>query len=120
MVPKKNGKIRVCVEYRKLNAATVTKALPLPFMDGVLDAVAKHEVHSFLDGFIGYNQIRMHAEDQEKMDFVTEWWVFVTIIMMFRLKTTPTTFQRIIMEIFSEYIPVFMQVFLDDFIVYSR
>ena len=60
VVPKKNGKIRVCVDYQKLNAATVTDAFLLPFTDGVLDAVAGHEVYRFLDGFSGYNQIRMN------------------------------------------------------------
>ena len=120
VVPKKNGKIRVCVDYRKLNAATLTDAFPLPFTDDVLDAMAGHEVYSFLDGFSGYNQIRIHPADQEKTAFVTEWGVFVVVIMMFRLKTAPTTIQRIIMEIFGEYMPTFMQVFLDDFVVYSR
>ena len=120
VVPKKNGKIRVCVDYRKLNAATMTDAFPLPFTDGVLDAVAGHEVYSFLDGFSGYNQIRMSPADQEKTVFVTEWGVFVAVVMMFGLKTASATFQRIIMEIFGEYIPGFMQVFLDDFAVYSR
>ena len=63
VVPKKNGKIRVCVDYRKLNAATVKDGFPLPFTDGVLDAVAGHEIYSFLDAFLGYNQIRMHPYD---------------------------------------------------------
>ena len=103
-----------------MNAATVTDAFPLPFTDGVLDAVAGHEVYSFLDGFSGYNQIRMHPAGQEKTAFVTEWGVFVAVVMMFKLKTPPATFQRIIMEIFGEYIPTFMHVFLDDFAVYSR
>ena len=120
VVPKKNGKIRVCVDYRKLNAATVTDTFPLPFTDGVLDAVTGHEVYSFLDEFSGYNQIRMHPADQEKMAFVMEWGVFVAVVMMFGLKTASATFQRIIMEIFGEYIPGFMQLFLDDFVVYSR
>ena len=57
VVPKKNGKIRVCVNYWKLNASTITDVFPLLFTDGVLDAVTRHEVYSFLDGFIGYNQI---------------------------------------------------------------
>ena len=73
VIPKKNGKIWVCVDYRKLNAAIVTDAFPLPFTDRVLDAVAGHEVYSFVDGFSGYNEIRMHPADQEKTDFVTEW-----------------------------------------------
>ena len=55
VVPKKNGKMRVCVDYRKLNAATVTDTFSLPFTDGVLDAEAGHEVYSFLDRFSGYN-----------------------------------------------------------------
>ena len=51
VVPKKNGKIRVCVDYRKLNAATITDPFPLPFNDTMLDTVAGHEMYSFLDGF---------------------------------------------------------------------
>ena len=108
VVPKENGKIRVCVDYQKLNVATVMDAFPLPFTNGVLDAVVGHEVYSFLDGFSGYNQIRMHMEDQEKTAFVTEWGVFVAMVMMFGLKTATTTFQGIIMEIFGEYILAFM------------
>ena len=120
VVPKKNRKIRVCVDYRKLNAATVTDAFPLPFIDGVLDAVAGHEIYSFLDGFSGYNQVWMHPDDQKKTTFVTEWGVFVALVMMFGLKTALATFQRVIQEIFHEYILTFMQVFLDDFAIYSR
>jgi hypothetical protein len=92
VVPKKNGKLRVCMDYRKLNAATIIDAFPLPFTDGVLDTVAGHEMYSFLDGFSGYNQIRMAEEDQEKIAFVTEWGVFVAVVMMFGLKTAPATF----------------------------
>ena len=62
----------------------------------------------------------MHPDDQDKTAFVTEWGVFVAVVMMFGLKTAPTTFQRVIQEIFGDYIPAFMQVFLDDFSVYSR
>ena len=115
VVPKKNGKIQVCVDYRKLNAATVTDAFPLPFTDGVLDAVASHEVYNFLDGFSGYNQMRMHPDNKEKTTFVTEWSVFVAVMMMFGLKTALATFQRVIMEISADYILAFMQIFLDDF-----
>ena len=64
IIPKKNRKIRVCVNYRKLNAAKVIDGFPLPFTDGVLDAVASYEIYSFLDGFSGY--------DQEKTVFVTK------------------------------------------------
>ena len=59
VILKKNGKIRVCADYHKLNSAIVTDAFSLPFTDDVLDAIAGHEIYSFLDGFSGYNQIRM-------------------------------------------------------------
>ena len=62
----------------------------------------------------------MHPVDPEKTTFVTEWGVFVAVVMMFGLKTTPTTFQRVIQEIFNDYIPTFMQVFLDFFAIDSR
>ena len=93
VVPNENGKIRVCVDYRKLNAATVTYAFPVPFTDGILNAVVGHEMYSFLDGFSGYNQVKMHPNDQEKTAFVTVWGVFVAVVMMFGLKTAPATFQ---------------------------
>ena len=91
-----------------------TDTFPLPFIDGILDIVARHDIYSFLDGFNGYNQIRMHPNDQEKTTFITEWGVFVVVIMMFVLKTAPITFQRIIMEIFDDYIPAFLQLFLQS------
>ena len=94
----------------------VANAFLLPFIDRVLDAVTGHEVYSFLDGFSSYNQIRMHPVDQDETGFVTEWGVFVAVVMMFGLKTVPETFQRIIMEIFGEYIPVFIHVGLLGYI----
>ena len=57
IVPKKNLKLRVCIDYRKLNAVTITDPFPLPFNDTMLDTVAGHEMYSFLDGFSGYNQV---------------------------------------------------------------
>jgi hypothetical protein len=119
MVPKKNNKLRVCVDYRKLKATTITDAFPLPFTNGVLDTIAGHEMYNFLDRFSSYNQIGIAEEDQEKTTFVTKWGVFVAVVMMFGLKTALPTFQRIIMEVFEEYIPRFMQVFLEDFAVFG-
>ena len=72
VVQKKNGKIHVCVDYRKLNVVTIIDAFPLPFTDSVLDTVASHDMYSFLDGFNGYNQVRMHLDDQEKIAFITD------------------------------------------------
>jgi hypothetical protein len=103
VLPKKNGKLRVHIDYRKLNAATMIGAFPLPFTNGILDTVVGHEMYNFLDGFSGYNQLRMAEEDKGKTVFITEWGVFVAVVMMFGLKTTLATFQQIIMEVFEEY-----------------
>ena len=53
--PKNNGKIRVCVDYRKLNVAIISDPFPLPFIDALLDAMAGHQIYKFLDAFLGYN-----------------------------------------------------------------
>lgn len=59
IVLKKNGKLRVCVDYRKLNVVTKSDPILLPFTESILEAVAGHEIYSLLDGFSGYNQIRI-------------------------------------------------------------
>ena len=82
-----------------MNVKPITDAFPLPFTDGVLDVVMRHERYSFLYGFGGYNQICMHIENQEKKAFVTECRVFMVVVMMFGLKTARVTFQQINMEI---------------------
>jgi len=64
LVPKKNGKWRICVDYRELNKATKKEHFPFPFIDQVLDGLAGKKFFSFLDGFSGYNQIWISPEEQ--------------------------------------------------------
>ena len=70
-VPKKDGKVRMCVDYRDLNRASPKYDFPLPHIDVLVDNTAHHEVFSFMDDFSGYNQIKMAPEDMEKTTFVT-------------------------------------------------
>ena len=63
VVPKKNMKWRICVDYRELHKATQKGHFPLPFIDQVLDTLAGNKLFSFLDGFNGYNQIHIAPED---------------------------------------------------------
>ena len=65
-------KVRVCIDYRKLKAATREDHFPLPFIDQMLEHLAGHEYYCFLDGYSGYNQIPIAPEDQEKTTF-TDW-----------------------------------------------
>ena len=76
IVPKKNGKWRVCVDYRELNKATQKDHFPLPFIDQVLDTLSGKKFFSFLDGFSGYNQIQIAPEDQDKTTFTCPWGTF--------------------------------------------
>ena len=71
-VPKKDGKVRVCVDFRDLNKASPKDDFPLPHMDLLVDSTAGHPMLSFMDGFSGYNQILMAFEDMEKTAFITE------------------------------------------------
>ena len=77
-VPKKDGKVRMCVDYRDLNRASPKDDFPLPHIDILVDNTAQHKVFSFMDGFSGYNQIKVAPEDMEKTTFVTQWAPFVT------------------------------------------
>jgi hypothetical protein len=63
VLPKKNGKLRIYVDFWKLNASTKKDPYPLPFMDEVINIVVGHEVYTFLDGFLGYHQISITLED---------------------------------------------------------
>jgi len=71
VVPKKNGKLRICVDFIKLNLATKKDFYPLLFIDEILNTVARHDVYSFLDGYSRYHQISTVLEDRYKIVFVT-------------------------------------------------
>ena len=85
-VPKKNGKIRMCVDYRDLNRASPKVDFPLPHIYVLVDNTAQDKIFSFIDGFYGYNQIKMAPEDMEKITFVTQWGTFCYKVMPFGLK----------------------------------
>ena len=70
-VPKKDGKVRMCVDFQDLNKASPKDDFPLPHIDVLLDNTVGHALLSFMDGFSGYNQIKMALEDMEKTSFIT-------------------------------------------------
>ena len=85
-VPKKDGKVRVCVDFRDLNKASPKDDFPLPHINMVVYNTAGHPMLSFMDGVFGYNQILMAPEDMEKTSFITEWDTYCYRVMPFRLK----------------------------------
>ena len=76
----------MCVDYRDLNKASPKDDFPLPHIDVLVDSITKFKVFSFMDGFYGYNQIRMASEDMEKTTFIKPWGTFCYRVMPFRLK----------------------------------
>nr|GEV30749.1 reverse transcriptase [Tanacetum cinerariifolium] len=85
---------RVCIDYRKLNEATRKDHFPLPFIDQMLERLARNEYYCFLDGFSGYFQIPIDLKDQEKTTFTCPYGTFVYHRMPFGLCNAPGTFQR--------------------------
>uniref|UniRef100_A0A2N9H6P6 RNA-directed DNA polymerase n=1 Tax=Fagus sylvatica TaxID=28930 RepID=A0A2N9H6P6_FAGSY len=103
-VPKKDGKVRMCVDYRDLNRASPKDNFPLPHIDTLVDNTATNVVFSFMDGFSGYNQIKMAEEDKSKTAFVTHWGTFVYDVMPFGLKNAGATYQRAMVTLFHDMI----------------
>ncbi|GJV55421.1 reverse transcriptase domain-containing protein [Tanacetum coccineum] len=109
---------RVCIDYRKLNEATRKDHFPLPFMDQMIERLAGNEFYCFLDGFLGYFQIPIDPQDQEKTTFTCPYGTFAYRRMPFGLCNAPGTFQRCMMAIFHDMIEKTMEVFMDDFSVF--
>ncbi|GJS86834.1 reverse transcriptase domain-containing protein [Tanacetum coccineum] len=110
---------RVCIDYRKLNEATRKDHFPLPFMDQMIERLARNEFYCFLDGFSGYFQIPIDPQDQEKTTFTCPYGTFAYRRMPFGLCNAPGTFQRCMMAIFHDMIEKTMEVFMDDFSVFG-
>ena len=91
-VPKKDGKVRMCVDYRDLNRTSPKDNFLLPYIDTFVDNIAKNSLFSFMDGFSGYNQIWMVPRDCEKTTFVTMWGTFCYKVMPFSLKNVGATY----------------------------
>ncbi|GKC97298.1 DNA-directed DNA polymerase [Tanacetum coccineum] len=106
---------RVCIDYRKLNEATRKDHFPLPFMDQMLERLVGNEFYCFLDGFLGYFQIPIDPQDQEKITFTCPYGTFAYCRMPFGLCNSPGTFQRCMMAIFHDMIEKTIEVFMDDF-----
>ena len=84
------------------------------------DNTAQHKVFSFMDGFSGYNQIKMAPEDMEKTTFVTQWGTFCYKVMPFGLKNVGATYQRAMVALFHDMIHHKIEVYVDDMISRSQ
>jgi hypothetical protein len=120
-VYKKNGKMRVCIDFRDLNRATPMDGYPMPVADLLVDATTGHKVISFMDGNAGYNQIYMAIEDISRTAFRCPGHIglFEWIVMTFGLKNAGATYQRAMNYIFHELIGKIVEIYIDDVVIKS-
>ncbi|GBG73740.1 hypothetical protein CBR_g17080 [Chara braunii] len=119
-VRKKNKDLRLCIDYRKLNAQTVKNAGPLPRIDDLLERLDDAKFFSKLNSKSGYHQISIRPQDCYKTAFKTRYEHFEWIIMPFGLTNAQVTFQAAMTNEFRAMLDRFVLVYLDDILVYSR
>ncbi|KAA0066956.1 uncharacterized protein E5676_scaffold595G00600 [Cucumis melo var. makuwa] len=119
-VRKKNGQLRVCVDFCNLNNACPKDDFLLPVMEIMIDATAGHEALSFMDGSSGYNQIRMALDDEEKTTFRTPKGIYCYKVMPFGLKNVGATYQRAMQRIFDDMLHKHIECYVDDLVVKSK
>ena len=119
-VPKPDGSMRMCVDYRALNKLTVKNKYPLPRIDELMDNLAGAKVFSSLDLTSGYHQLTLHPTDVEKSAFNTPTGKYEWKVLPMGLCNAPAVFQAAMNRIFGSYMNKFVCVYLDDILIYSN
>ena len=118
--PKQDGSLRMCIDYRACNAATVPSRHGLPRIDEILDSFHGANIFTSLDLESGYHQLRVREEDIPKTAFSTHIGQYEWLVLPMGLANAPATFQRVMNQLLRPYIGKFVLVYLDDLIVWSR
>ena len=119
-VKKKNGKLRPCIDYRKLNDNTVRDGHPIPLVSDVLSKFKDSKVFSSIDLHGAYNLVRVKPGDELRASFRCKYGQFEPRVIQFGLTNAPAAFMRFVVCIFRDLIDVYLEVYLDDIIIYSK
>ncbi|KAA0061189.1 ty3-gypsy retrotransposon protein [Cucumis melo var. makuwa] len=119
-VKKKDGSMRLCIDYRELNKVTVKNRYPLPRIDDLFDQLQGATVFSKIDLRSGYHQLRIKDGDVPKTAFRSRYGHYEFIVMSFGLTNAPAVFIDMINRVFREFLDTFVIVFIDDILIYSK
>jgi hypothetical protein len=119
-VKKKDGTLRLCIEFRQLNKGTVNNKYPLPRIDDLFDQLKDAKIFSKIDLRSGYHQVRIKEEDINNTTFITWYDHYEFTMVPFGLSNAPTVFMCLMNGGFREYLDKFFIEFLDDILIYSK
>jgi hypothetical protein len=120
IIPKANGKLRMCIDYTILNKAYPKDPYPLPRIDQIVDSTSGCDLLSFLDAYSGFHQIRMGREDRKHTTFVTVDGLYCYVVMPYGLKNALPTFVREMSKTFGDLIRDKVEIYVDDIMVKTR
>ena len=119
-VKKKDGTLRMCIDYQQINKVTVKNKYPLPRIKDLFDRLKGAGVFSKIDLGFGYYHLRVKEVDGSKIAFRTQYGHYEFLVMPFGLTNAPAAFMDLMNKVFRPYVDQFVMVFIDDILVYSK